>query len=78
MSQSTRLAKLQQLMNDEGFTNLDKFMNEVQLDSINTGICMNPGCDYITEVEPDCYNGWCEYCKTRSVMSASNLILVML
>lgn len=39
-------------------------------DGVCAGICVNEGCDYCTEVEPDCTDGWCEICRTNSVSSA--------
>lgn len=46
-------------------------------DGIMMGICMNPGCNYTTEVEPDAEEGWCEVCNTGSVCSAAILIDVI-
>jgi len=42
-------------------------------DSTSPGICMNPECDYTTDVEPDCGGGWCEECKTQTVKSGGLL-----
>jgi hypothetical protein len=39
-------------------------------DSVSPGICMNEGCDYTVEVEPDQDRGWCEACGTNTVKSA--------
>jgi hypothetical protein len=46
-----------------------EFVEEYALDDVVPGICMNPECDYTTEVEPDQKEGWCEECGTRSVQS---------
>ena len=32
-------------------------------------VCMNEGCDYTTEYEPDQTAGWCEVCGTGSCCS---------
>ena len=48
----------------------NEFVEEYALDDVVPGICMNPGCDYTTDVEPDQREGWCEACETRSVRSA--------
>lgn len=61
--------KLQQLCEIEGKTDMELF-EEGTFDSVCQGICMNDGCDYTTEVEPDCREGWCEVCDTQSVTSA--------
>jgi hypothetical protein len=39
------------------------------------GICMNEGCDYTTNVEPDSRSGWCEECETNTVWSVEELLL---
>ena len=62
--------KLSTLMNEEGYTDFDAFLEDLVIDSVNPGICMNPDCDYTCEVEPDCTNGWCENCSTSTVQSA--------
>jgi len=46
-----------------------EFVEEYALDDVVPGICMNPDCDYTTEVEPDQRQGWCEVCGTTSVRS---------
>jgi hypothetical protein len=46
-----------------------EFIEEYALDDVVPGICMNPDCDYTTEVEPDQIEGWCEECEMRSVRS---------
>jgi len=43
-------------------------------DSIMPAICMNKGCDYSTEMEPDQDEGWCEFCSTNSLSSAAILL----
>jgi hypothetical protein len=45
------------------------FIEEYALDDVVPGICMNPDCDYATEVEPDQREGWCEECESQSVRS---------
>jgi hypothetical protein len=39
-------------------------------DSVSPGICINPGCNYTTDVEPDQDRGYCEVCRTQTVQSA--------
>lgn len=34
------------------------------------GICINRGCDYTIDIEPDNAKGWCECCNTNTVASA--------
>lgn len=46
-----------------------ELLEEYGLDDAVPGICMNPGCEYTTEVEPDQRSGWCGACGTTSVRS---------
>ncbi len=46
-----------------------EFIEEYALDDVVPGICLNPDCDYTTEVEPDQLQGWSEICGTTSVRS---------
>lgn len=62
--------KLASLVRSEGYETLDTMLEEIVSDSISPGICMNDGCDYVCEVEPDQASGWCEECRTNSVKSA--------
>jgi hypothetical protein len=68
-------SKLNDLIEVEGYEDAEDLMNEIMYDSVNPGICMNPGCDYTTTVEPDCHDGWCEFCETNTVKSATELLL---
>ncbi|HEX3527231.1 MAG TPA: hypothetical protein VH988_09200 [Thermoanaerobaculia bacterium] len=45
---------------------VNSFIEEYALGDVVPGICMNPYCDYATEVEPDQREGWCEECGTGS------------
>ena len=63
-------AKLDELVDAESFDSLDNLLLAVISDSVSPGICMNPGCRYTTEVEPDQSQGYCEICGTRTVKSA--------
>ena len=66
-------SKLDDLLNAEGLT-LDELMDEYGVDTVCPGICINPGCDYTTETEHDCHDGYCEYCRTKTVKSAMILL----
>jgi len=61
-------SKLDQLASLWGMS-LHDFIEEYALDDVAPGICMNPDCDYVAEVEPDQREGWCEECDMRSVRS---------
>jgi hypothetical protein len=62
--------KLAQLCNHEGFDTLDDLLEAASLDSVSPAICVNEGCDYSTDMEPDQDAGHCEICGTQTVKSA--------
>lgn len=69
-------SKLNILADSEGI-DLDnqESLGEILMDSVQPGICMNPGCDYTTDsVEPDQNRGYCEICNTQTVKSISMLM----
>lgn len=67
---ATRAQKLDQLAHDWGFEDGFALIEEYHTDSLCPGICRRNGCDYSTEVEPDCEGGWCENCEAQTVDSA--------
>ena len=62
--------KLELLMKIEGYRDVTDLFAAVLSDSVSPGICINPDCDYSTEVEPDQDRGYCENCRTQTVKSA--------
>ena len=65
-----RQAKLTQLVEIEGFESVEDLCAATIADSVSPAICMNEGCDYTAEMEPDQDRGWCEVCGTNTVASA--------
>lgn len=61
--------KLLELIAQFGYDDLSVAISENAMSSLVPGICMNPGCEYTTDVEPDQGKGFCEVCNTRSVKS---------
>jgi hypothetical protein len=61
--------KLQQLVDDFGYDSDLELFQAATFDSVCPGICMNEDCDYSTEVEPDCSDGYCEICDSQTVKS---------
>ena len=61
-------SKLDQLASAWGMS-VAELIETYALETQAPGICMNPGCTYSTEVEPDSRFGWCEECDTQSVKS---------
>ena len=62
--------KLANLLDIEGYDNLEEMAEAVFSDSVSPGICVNEGCAYTTEVEPDQDRGWCDECRTNSMKAA--------
>jgi hypothetical protein len=62
--------KLIAVCKSEGFKCIEDLIAATSLDAVSPGICMNEGCNYVTEVEPDQREGYCEACDDCSVTSA--------
>jgi hypothetical protein len=62
--------KLAELLEIEGYDSIEELAEAAFSDSVSPAICMNDGCDYTTEMEPDQVRGWCEACGTNTVKSA--------
>jgi hypothetical protein len=69
LSNSEREAKIQKLAELQGFKTIDAMFDAAVSDTVCPGICINPGCDYTTDVEPDQRKGYCEICGTQTVTS---------
>jgi hypothetical protein len=69
LSKFEREAKLQRLAELEGFETVDEMFDAAVSDSVCPGICINPGCDYTADIEPDQRKGYCENCGTQTVQS---------
>ena len=65
-----RREKLGRLVTLEGFDSLAALLAAADTDSVSPAICMNEGCDYTAEMEPDQDRGFCEVCGTNTVASA--------
>ena len=61
--------KLQLLAKLNGVT-VDALLEWATYSSVAPGICMNRDCDYMTNVEADQNEGYCEMCETQTVQSA--------
>jgi hypothetical protein len=69
MALSKREAKLRKLAELEGFETVDEMFDAAVTDVVCPGICINLGCDYTADVEPDQRKGYCEICGTQTVQS---------
>jgi hypothetical protein len=65
-----RKAKLAKLVEIEGYDRLDELLEAVFSDAVSPAICMNEGCDFTCEMEPDQDAGYCEECRTNTMKSA--------
>jgi hypothetical protein len=62
--------KLTKLIEIEGYDSIEQLAEAVLSDAVSPAICMNEGCDFACEMEPDQDAGYCEECRTNSVQSA--------
>lgn len=62
------MSKLETLAEVVGLT-INEMFEKAIFDGTCPGICTNLGCNYTTNVEPDCSKGYCEACKTQTVKS---------
>jgi hypothetical protein len=65
-----RQAKLAKLIEIEGYGSIEELMEAVFSDSVSPAICMNEGCDFTCEMEPDLDRGWCDECGTNTMIAA--------
>ena len=65
-----RQAKLAKLVEIEGFDSTEELIAAVLLDSVSPAICMNEGCDFTCEMEPDQDAGYCEECHANTMIAA--------
>jgi len=63
------MGKLATLVSIEG-TTVEEMIEETTFDSVTYGICVNRGCDFTCQVEPDQSEGYCENCNTNTVKSS--------
>ena len=77
MDNALRKAKLAKLIEIEGFNSTEDLIAAVFSDSVSPAICMNEGCDFTCEMEPDQDRGWCEECHTNTMKSAPVLAAII-
>jgi len=68
MGDALNKEKLDELAEVEDMT-IEQLLDSGSFDSVAKGICMNDGCNYTTDVEPDQSEGYCEKCGTNTVTS---------
>jgi hypothetical protein len=72
---SIRQEKAVELARQFGFDSVDNLLEEAAFESVVPGICMNVDCDYSTDVEPDCRDGYCDCCGTNTVKSVLEFMM---
>ena len=65
--------KLTRLAEDWGYDDPINMLEDFIFDGVMPAICMNPDCDYATEMEPDQDFGWCDECCDNTMKSAAVL-----
>ena len=68
--------KLSALASDFG-CEIEDLLEQSVFDSVAPGICFSSDCDYSTEVEPDCEDGYCEECDANTVVSCLVLAYII-
>jgi hypothetical protein len=61
--------KLLTLLKSSGYESLEDFVNISTADNMCPAICIADGCDYVTEMESDQNEGYCEACGGNTVTS---------
>jgi hypothetical protein len=74
---SSEFKKIIKLTEDWGYDDPWLLAKDHINDGLMPSICMNDGCNYSTEMEPDQDRGLCECCNTNSVTSAAILLGVI-
>lgn len=67
---TAKATKLLKLCEAQGYRTVEELLQAHAGDSVCPAICMTEGCDYITEMEPDQDEGYCEACGGNTVTSA--------
>jgi len=70
-------AKLAKLVEIEGYGTADELLEAVFSDAVSPAICMNEGCDFTCEMEPDQDAGYCEECHTNTMKAAPVLAAII-
>jgi hypothetical protein len=70
MDDALRAAKLAKLVEIEGHDSTDELLEAVFSDAVSPAICMNEGCEFTCEMEPDQDAGYCEECHTNTMNAA--------
>jgi hypothetical protein len=70
MDDALRRAKVAKLIEIEGYESLEQLLEAVIGDTVSPAICMNADCTYTCEMEPDQERGYCDECRTNTMVAA--------
>ena len=70
MDDALRKTKLAKLIEIEGYESIEELAEAVFSDSVCPAICINEDCTFTSEMEPDQDAGYCEECRTNTVVAA--------
>jgi hypothetical protein len=70
MVDARRRTKLAKLIEIEGYDSFEELLEAVFSDAVSPAICMNNGCDFTCEMEPDQTAGYCDECHTNTMTAA--------
>ena len=70
MDDALRRSKLAKLIEIEGYESLEQLLEAVIGDTVSPAICMNADCTYTCEMEPDQERGYCDECRTNTMVAA--------
>jgi hypothetical protein len=70
LDDALRTAKLAALIEIEGYDTTQELLEAVLFDSVSPAICLNEGCAFTCEMEPDQDAGYCEECRTNTMVAA--------
>jgi hypothetical protein len=77
MTDALHKAKLAKLSEIEGYDSIEDLIAAVFSDTVSPAICMNEGCDFTCEMEPDQDAGYCEECHTNTMKAAPVLAAII-
>ena len=70
MDDALRRSKLAKLIEIEGYESLEQLLEAVIGDTVSPAICTNADCTYTCEMEPDQERGYCDECRTNTMVAA--------
>ena len=77
MTDALDKAKLAKLLEIEGYDSIEELIAAVFSDAVSPAICINQGCDFTCEMEPDQDAGYCEECHTNTMKAAPVLAAII-